>query len=240
MMKTKLTALLLLSMAVAQAAVAANYCPPAGCPEPVQTVRVEVPVTQYIEEPYTVNVTRMVPVEREVMVPCGRWVTERRQVPTTRTIYVDEPYTVNETRYVTRQETRMRQVTRTVRETQARVVNDVVYENVCDECGRNQQVARTVSRTVNVPVKRRVCVEEPYTVNVRVPISVPVTRTRRVARSVPATREVCERRYVTETVARRVTTMQPVVETRVQTRRRAVTTTQVVEQPVAPVCQTGC
>lgn len=233
-MKTALMTACVLAMAIVPAfAVDSTYCPPVGCPQPPQTVSVQVPVTEYVDEPYTVNVTRMVPVEQVVEVPQGRWVTERRQVPATRTEYVNEPYTVNVTRYETRRETRTRQVNRTVRDYETRQVNRRVYERVCDPVtGRSRRVARDVCDTVTVPVKRRVCVDEPYTVNVRYPVSVPVTRTRRVVRQVPTTREVCERRWVTNTVRQTVTTMQPVVETQTAVRRRAVVTNRIVERPV--------
>ena len=198
---------------------AVEFCPPAGCPEPTPTV-------QYVNQPYTVNVTRMVPVEREVTSSCGRWVTERRQVPTTKTVYVNEPYTVNVTRYRNQPETRTRQRTRTVRETEVRQVNETVYDRVCDPVtGRQVRVARNVCRNVTVPVKRKVCVDEQYTVRVRVPYTAQETRTRRVAKTVPSTREVCERRWVEEPVTQRVTTMQPVVETQTQYRQTAVCVT---------------
>ena len=160
------------------------------------------------------TVTCMVPVEKIVQVPQGRWVTERRLVPTSRTVYVNEPYTVNETRYVRRPVTRTRMVTRTVVENEFRTVNRKVCETVCDPAtGRNRNVNRTISETVSVPVRKKICVEQPYTAYVREKVSVPVTKTRRVAKCVQETREVCERRYVTEMVPQRVTVMQPVVQT---------------------------
>lgn len=232
-MKTRLMAALVLVMIVARAyAVEANYCPPAGCPDVLTTPVVQTP--QYVTESYPVNVTRMVPVEREVEVPRGRWVTERRQVPSTRTVYVNERYTVNETRYRTRRETRMRQVNRTVRDYETRQVNETVYDEVCDPVtGQTRRVARTVCRDVRVPVRRTVCVDKPYTVKVRYAETVPVTRTRRVARTVPCTREVRERRWVTETVRQKCTSMEPVVETRMETRTRAYCPTPTEPQPVA-------
>lgn len=236
-MKTKLTTILLVVLAAATVrgrAMEANFCPPSGCPEGVATVGVQVPVTTYVDESRPVTVTRMVPVETEVEVPRGRWVNERRLAPTTRRVYVNEQYTVNETRVRTRPETRTRRVTRTIRDTETRQVNETVYDRVCDPAtGRERRVARTVCRTVTVPVRRKVCVDEPYTVNVRYRETVPVTRTRRVARNVQDTREVCERRYVTEMVREKITTMQPVTETRMETRRRAVCTTQTIQSPLA-------
>ncbi|MCD8352306.1 MAG: hypothetical protein LUC93_17015 [Planctomycetaceae bacterium] len=214
-------------------AVEAAYCAPVNnYVDVVETVKVQVPVTTYVDEPYEYQATRMVPVQREVQVPTGRWVTETSTVPTTRTVFETQNYTAYETQYVSRPETRMRTVNRTVRENETRYVNRTVYDRVCDECGRSRRVARTETRAVVVPVNRRVCVQEPYTVNVREAVQVPVTRTRQVARSVPATREVTTRRWVNETSTRTVTTMQPVQETRTATRKRAVTTMQEQERQV--------
>lgn len=199
----------------------------------VETVKVQVPVTTYVDEPYSYQATRMVPTQQQVQVPVGRWVTETRSVPCTRTVYETEAYTDYETRTVSRPETRMRNVTRTVRENETRMVNKTVYDRYCDPCtGKSRRVARTVSRAVVVPVKRKVCVQEPYTVNVRERVSVPVTRTRQVARQVAETRQVQERRWVTETENRTVTTMKPVQETVNATRKRAVTTMQEQERQV--------
>lgn len=229
-----LTALVVVCVAgLAHAARAGEYCPPAErWVDVVETVQVQVPVTTYVDEPYEYKATRMVPVYSEVNCPQGRWVTDRRTVPTTRTVYENESYTAYEPRYEMRPETRTRRVNRTVWENETRTVTDRVYENICDSCGRSRRVARNVCRTVTVPVKRKVCVEEPYTVNVRHQVMVPVTKTRRVARTVPSTREVVEQRYVVENVRRKVTTMQPVEETRIATRKRAVCTTQTVDQQV--------
>lgn len=211
-----------------------NVCPPSGCPDyGSRTFGVQMPVTRMVDVPYTVNYTRMVPVEREVSVPRGKWVTERRRVPDTRTIYVNEPYTVNETRYRTERETRTRPVRRRVRDYEARQVTETVYDDVCDPVtGRRVRVPRGVCRTVSVPVSRTIIVDESYTVNVRVPYTVPVTRSRRVARTVPTTREVCDRRWVTEMVREKVTSMEPVTGTRVETRRQPVCATEMVQTPI--------
>ena len=237
-MKTLLTTAVIMAFVVilnTTPAKGAGYCPPVGCPEPVRTVNVQVPVTTYVDEQYPVKVTRMVPVEREVSVNCGRWVTEQRQVPTTRTIYVNEPYTAYETRYQTRPETRTRKVAKTICVNETRQVCKKVYDKVCDPCtGKTTKVARTVYNTVNRPVKRRIYVDQEYTVNVRCPVTVPVTKTRKVAQRVQSTRMVSERRWIPETATRKVVTMEPVVETRMETRRRAVCTLQTRQVPVAP------
>lgn len=215
-----------------------NVCPPSGCPDTGSgTYGIQVPVTRMVDVPYNVNFTRMVPVQREISVPRGRWVTERREVPAMRTIYVNEPYTVNETRYENRRVNRTRQVNRTVRDFEQRQITETVFDNVRDPyTGCMTRVPRQVCRTISVPVTRTVTVDEPCTVNVRVPVTVPVTKTRRVAREVPTTRTVNDRRWVTEMVRERVTEMQPVTETRVETRQEAVCTTELVPQRVgAPV-----
>lgn len=226
-MKYTLAALAALIVMAGQAvAVDGAFCPPAQqYMDVVETVKVQVPVTTYVDEPYTYQTTRMVPTQQQVQIPVGRWVTETRSVPCTRTVYETEAYTD----YETRPETRMRNVTRTVRENETRMVNETVYDRYCDPCtGKSRRVARTVSRAVVVPVNRRVCVQEPYTVNVRDQVTIPVQRTRQVAE----TRQVQERRWVTETENRTVTTMQPVQETVNATRKKAVTTMQEQERQV--------
>ncbi len=221
----------------------ANYCPPSGCypiantapvvttpaavvtPAPVVATPapvVSTPTTQYIQEPYNVQVTRMVPVERQVDCPQGRWVYETRTVPTTRTVYENVAYQATECRYENRPVTRYRNVCRTVTEMRNKTVRRRVRETVCDDCGRARTVSRTVCETVQVPVNRRIRVQEPYTAYERVRVNVPVTRYRQVARSVPTTQQVTERRWVVENVRRTVTEMQPVVETQVRYRTRAV------------------
>ncbi len=234
-MKTKMIAVLSACMFIAVSyANAGQFCP-------VGVECAPVPTMQYITEQVPVTTTRMIPVDRQVMVPKTRWVYETRQVPCTRTEYVNEAYTVYEPRYERRPETRMRRVTRTVRETEAREVARTIYENSCGPCGQNVRVARKVYETKYVPVKRRVCVDEPYTVNVRHKVSVPVTKTRRVARQVPAMRSVQERRCITEMVPQTVREMRAVTETRMESRQRAVCTTQYVERPVVqPVCGPTC
>jgi hypothetical protein len=149
--------------------------------------------------------TSYCPTTRTVQVPCRRKITERVMVPCTRTEWVNETYTTTETRWATRPDTRMRKRTTTVVENRPRTVNRRVWSQTCDECGMPRSVCTTHRVTEIVPVRRRVCVDEPYTVNVRYKISVPVTKTRRVKRQVPSTREVVRTRYVTEMVDRTVT-----------------------------------
>lgn len=164
--------------------------------------------------PQPIQVTRMVPVTREVEVPRGRWVTETRNVPCNRTVYVNEQYTDYKTKWERRPVTRTRRVNRTVYDNETRMVNETVYETSYDPTTcRTCRVPRTVTRAVTVPVKRKVCVDEQYTDYERYRVQVPVTRTRRVAKTVTETRQVADRRWVTEMVRERVTEMQPVTET---------------------------
>lgn len=201
--------MLIVTIMAAGCSFAVEYCPPQGCPPPAQPI-----ANACAPAPQVCQRTRMVPVECEVDVPRGRWVNVRRTVPCTRTVYVNEPYTTTEVRYERRPERRTRRVSRTVTEYETRTVNETVYESVRDPAtGRTCRVPRTVCRTERVPVKRRICVEEPYMVNVRHRVTVPVTKTRRVARTVPSTREVTERQWVTEMARERRTQMRPVVET---------------------------
>lgn len=221
-MRGGLFCMLALTMMLGRAC-AVEYCPPQGCPpEPAAPVAfptyvpVPAPGTGACGpvQPVMQTRTRMVPEQQVVQVPRQRWVTERRTVPCTRTVYVNEPYTTYETRTERRPETRMRQVTRTVRETERRTVNETVYQSYCDPVtGQRTSCPRQVARTIDVPVKRKICVQEPYTVTVKHKVRVPVTKYRRVARTVQATREVTERRCVTEMVPQTVTVMRPVVET---------------------------
>lgn len=226
-------------------------CPPAQRWVNVyETVQVQVPVTEYVDVPFQETYTRMVPVQTQVTESRQRWVNETRTVPSTRTIYVDQPYTVNECRNERRPVTRYRQVTRTVRETEARQVARTVYDRVCDPCGKSRKVARTVYETKMVPVKRKICTTEPYTAYERERVMVPVTKTRKVAQQVACTRQVVERRCITEMVPRTVTTMRPVTETRTVMRKQAAYTTRTENRQVVrrvlvpapaptPVCTTN-
>ncbi len=235
-MKSTLLAAIAAAVVISGQAFAVEYCP-----TPVVPATMQVPVTTYVEEPRQYTVTRMVPNTRTVQVPQRRAVQERVQVPCTRTEWVNETYTTTESRWSTRPETRMRKRTTTVIEEQPRTVRRRFSRDVCDECGRSRRVHETACVTEMVPVRRRVVVDEPYTVNVRYRVNVPVTKTRRVARQVPATREVMQTRYVTEMVNQTVTEMQPVSQVMGYTVRRPVTTYQTVPAPapVAPACGTS-
>ncbi|MCD8350427.1 MAG: hypothetical protein LUC93_07445 [Planctomycetaceae bacterium] len=233
----------------------ASTCLPAPCPSPCppvekwvevcETVTVEVPVTEYVDEPCEVTVTTMTPVEEEVEVCEGRWVEEMTPVTVMKTVRECETYVVNEARYETRSETRMRTVRKKVCETVMKTVYDTVCEAGCDPCtGQTTRKRVKVARQVPTTVTKTVCVQEPYTVNVKCKIMVPVTKTRQVCRQVPETQQQCTRRWVTETVKKKVTVMRPVEEKRTVMNKRAVCTTKMVEKqvvrrvkvPVEPGC----
>lgn len=234
------------------AALAANPCNTCiPCPpqekwiEVCETVMVDVPVTEYVDEPCEVQVTRMVPCETEVEVCEGKWVFETTTVPYTKQVIECEEYTVNETRYEMRPETRVRKVNNVVCEEVEKTVTKKVCEEVCDpNTGKMTKVWKEVCETVKVPVQKTVQVDQEYTVNVKCPITVPVTKTRRVCKQVPMTREVRTPKYVREMVTKKVVTMQPTTETQTVMRKRAVTTMKQVEKqvmkkvkvPVEPAC----
>ncbi|MDR3078023.1 MAG: hypothetical protein LBV15_04585 [Planctomycetota bacterium] len=201
--------------------------------EVCETIQVPVAVTEYVEEPCEVKVTRMIPVEKEVTAKSGKWVYEDKQVPCLKRVTVCEEYTVNETRYEIRPETRMRKVPRIVCEEVEKTVVDRVPEEICDPAsGRIIRRWREECRMVVVPVERRIMVDEEYTVNVRCPVQVPVARSRRVVKEVPDTRLVRTPKYVCENVTKTVKVLEPSVETRTVMRKRAVKTTRMVEKQV--------
>ncbi|MDR1535048.1 MAG: hypothetical protein LBU64_08120 [Planctomycetota bacterium] len=211
------------------------------CPPPVvekwvevcETVQVEIPVVEYVDTPCEIKVTRMCPVEKEVPVTVGKWVYEECQVPYVRRVVECEEYTDYETRYEMRPETRIRKVPQIVCEEEERTVVDKVAEEVCDPyTGGIKKVWREVCRTVTVPVRRKIMVEEQYTVNVKCPVKVPITRTRKVIKEVPDTRTVSRRKYVSETKTKTVTVMEPRFEISTVMRKKAVKTTKMVEKQV--------
>lgn len=246
----KLLAIVCAAALTTGSAFAVDLCNP--CPPPekwvevCETVLVEVPVTEYVDEPCEVQVTRMVPCEEEVQSYENQWIFETKCVPTTKKEVVCEEYTVNEIRTEYRQETRYRTVTRVVCEYEEKTVVDKVCEEVCDPVtGRMRKVWTDVCRTVTVPVKRKVCEEVPYTVNVPCKISVPVVKTRQVVRQVPATKEVRVPKCIKVPVTKKVTVMRPVVETQTVMRKKAVCSTRTVEKQVikkvkVPVCEPVC
>lgn len=234
---------LALSAALTTGSAFAFNCAPNPCPVPCppqekwievcETLQVEVPVTEYVDEPCEVKVTRMVPVEEEVEVCESRWITETKTVPYMKKVYEYEEYVVEVPRTERRPETRTRQVTKTICEDVPKTITETVYDEICDPVtGKMCKVPRTVTRTVMVPKKRKICVDEEYTVMVKCKVMVPVTKRRKVCREVPATKEVCERRLVKETVTKKVTVMRPVEETQTVMRKRAVCTTKTVEKQV--------
>ncbi|MCC8191316.1 MAG: hypothetical protein LIP77_11910 [Planctomycetes bacterium] len=227
-------------------AIDCNPCPPAEkWVDVCETVQVQVPVTEYVEEPVEVKVTRMVPCEQEVTTYENKWTFELKCVPYMKKEVVCEEYTVNEPRTDYREETRYRTVTRVVCDYEEKTVIDKVCEEVCDPVsGRIRKVYRDECRTVTVPVKRKVCEEVPYTVKVPCKVMVPVTKTRKVVREVPSTKEVRTPKCIKVPVTRKVTVMKPMIETQTVLRKKAVCTTRTVEKqvvrkvrvPVEPGC----
>jgi hypothetical protein len=201
--------------------------------EVCETIQVPVEVTECVEEPCEVKVTRMVPVEKDVETRVGKWVCEEKQVPYVKKVTECEEYAATEIRYELRPETRVRKVRQIVCEEVEKTVVDRIPEEVCDPAtGRIQKTWREECRTVKVPVKRRVLVDQEYTVNVKCPVEVPVTKTRQVTKEVTEYKTVPSRRYVCETVTKKVTVLEPVVETQTVMKKRAVKTTKMVEKQV--------
>jgi hypothetical protein len=201
--------------------------------EVCETVRIRVPVTEYIEEPCEVKVTRMCPVEKQVETRVGKWIYEECEVKTTRKVVECESYTVNETRYEIRPEIRVRRAPRIVCEEVEKTVVDKVCEEVYDPATcSTRKVWTDVRRTVAVPVERRVMIEEEYTVDVKCPVQYPVVKTRKVVREVPETRMLRTPKYVYETAIKTVKVMEPKVETVTVLRKRAVKTYKTIEKQV--------
>ncbi|MDR1520293.1 MAG: hypothetical protein LBU23_09165 [Planctomycetota bacterium] len=213
--------------------------------EVCETVKIEVPVTEYVDEPCEIQVTRMERVETEVEVCEGKWVYETQTVDCLKWVTECEEYTVNKTRYEKRPETRVRQVPKTICENVEKTVTKRISEDVCDPAtGKISKVWREVCETVTVPVNKTIMVDEEYTVMVKCPVTVPITKIRKVKKQVPATKEVRVKKFVQTPVLKKVVTMKPVVETKTVMKKRAVCTTKTVEKqvvkkvkvPVEPDC----
>ncbi len=226
------------------------YCPPQEkWVDVVETVQVQVPVTEYIEEPCEVQVTRMEVVEEEVPCTVPQWTFEIKQVCEMVPEVTCEEYTVNVYRTEMRTETRMRRVPTYVCEEVEKVVTRKVCEEVCDPVtGQLRNVYREVCETIMVPVRRKVMVEQPYECKVPVKVCVPTVKTRQVKRMVPVTKEVRVPKCIQVPSTRLVKVSRPVVETKTVMRKRAICTTKTVEKqvtrrvrvpepcPPAPVC----
>ncbi|MDR2391646.1 MAG: hypothetical protein LBE84_08215 [Planctomycetota bacterium] len=248
-MKNAIVAVLAV-LGLAPLAPAANSCAPPPREkwvEVCETVRVRVPVVEYVEEPCEVKVNRMVPREQEVSVNAGKWVFEESEIQDCKKVVECETYTVNVTRYETRRETRVRRIPQVVCEEEEKTVVARVPEMACDPAtGRMIRTWREECRTVTVPVRRTIMVEEPYIVEVKYPVQVPVVRTREVVREVPVVRKIRTPKYVCDVRKKTVKVMEPKVETQTVMRRRAVKTYRTIEKqvtkrikiPVAPeLCQ---
>lgn len=212
-------------------------CPP---PKPkfkwvevTETVKCEVPVTEYVDEPCEVKVTTMCPVEEEVEVCVGKWVFEPKKVPYTKQVVECEEYTVNTYKTEYKTETRTRKVPKKVCETVEKEVVKTVYDEECDPCtGKIKKVARKVCETIQVPVTKTIYEEEEYCVQVPVKVCVPVVKTRQVCKSIKLEKEVLSPKYVYQTQKKKVTKMVPTVETKTVMRKKAVKTTKIVEKQV--------
>lgn len=219
-----------------------NPCPPAEkWVEVCETVQVEVPVTEYVDEPCEVQVTRMVPCETEVDATEGKWIFETKSVPYMRQVVECEEYVCEEPRIELRPEVRTRKAWKTICEDEERTVVEKVCEEVCDPCtGKIKKVWTEVCKTIVVPVKKKICVEEEYTVNVKCKVMVPVTKTRKVIRQVQDCKEVRTPKYIQVPVKRKVTVMKPVVETKTVMRKKAVCTTKTIEKQVVKRVKVPC
>ena len=249
----KILALACAASLMASSALAVDLCNP--CPpkmkwvEVCETVLCEVPVTEYVDCPVDIKVTKMVPCEVEYEECVGKWVYETKTVPYMKQVMECEEYTVNVIKTEMRCETRTRKVCTTVPEIEERTVTRKVCEEVCDPVtGRIKKVWNTVCEVVPVTVNKKVWVEEEYTVNVPCKISVPEVRTRNVCRQVQMTKEVRVPKYIKEMVTRTKTVMQPVVETQTVMKKKAVRSTRMIEKqvvkrvqvPVEPGCEPAC
>gem|GEM_PF-2241980 len=242
---------LLAAAAVAVSGFAAANDPCNPCPPKMkwvtvcETVKVEVPVTKYVEEPCEVKVIRKVPTQVECEEMVTKWEYEEKTVPVTRTVVECEEYTVMVAKKEYRVETRTREVWRTIVECEDKTVKKTVYDEICDPCtGKITKVARTVEEVVPVKVKRKVCETEEYQVKVPCVTEVPVTRTREVKKCVEETKTVRIPKCVKVPVKKTITVMKPVEEIKTIMRKRAVCTTEIVEKqverrvrvPVEPAC----
>ncbi len=210
-----------------------------------ETIQVQVPVTEYVDEPCEVQVTRMEIVEEEVPCMVNQWTYETKQVCEMKTEVVCEEYTVDVCKTEYRTETRTRKVPQIVCEEEERVVKKKVCEEVCDpNTGKMTKVWREECETVMVPVKKKIMVDQEYECKVKVKVNVPVTKTRQVKRQVPVTKEVRVPKCVQVPSTKIVKVQRPVCETKTVMRKKAVCTMKTVEKqvtrrvkvPVEPVC----
>jgi hypothetical protein len=215
-------------------AFAVDYCPPQEkWMDVVETVQVQVPVTEYIDEPCEVQVTRMETDMQEVACTVPEWTYETKQIYEMVPVITCEEYTVDAYRTEMRTETRMRKVKRYIYEEQEKVITKRVCENVCDPVtGQMTNVYRDECETIMVPVRRKVIVEEPYECKVPVKVRVPVTKTRKIKTMVQQVREVRVPKCVQVPSTKLVKVTRPVVETQTVMRKRAVRMTKTVEKQV--------
>ncbi|MDR2391469.1 MAG: hypothetical protein LBE84_07310 [Planctomycetota bacterium] len=233
MRKAAMTVAAALAALAAPLSAADDCAPKEKWVEVCETIQVSVPTVEYVEEPCEVTVTRMVPCERKVEVNVGKWVYEEVEVPCTKKVTECEEYTAMVTRYEFRPETRIRKVSKIECVEEERTVVTRVPEEYCDPAtGRMTKIWREECRTVTVPVRRKIWVDQEYTINVKCPIQEPVVRTRKVVREIPSTKKVRRRKYVCEVQTRTVTVMEPRVETTTVMRKRAVRTCKTVEKQV--------
>lgn len=245
----KLLALAFVAALAANTVFAVDACAP--CPpqykwiEVCETIQVPVTVTEYVDEPCEISVTRMVPTEKVVPTVERQWVTETKMVPYTERVWETEEYTGTEIRTETRTEKRVKNVWKTVTDTEEKLVTRKVCEEVCDPVtGKITKVWKTVCETVQVPVKRKVCEEVEYTVKIPCKVPVPVTKTRKVCRTVQKEREVLVRKCIEVPGTKTVVVMNRVVEKQTVMRKKAVCTTKMVDKqvvkkvkvPVEPPC----
>ncbi|MDR0361685.1 MAG: hypothetical protein LBJ46_03215 [Planctomycetota bacterium] len=237
--------MMLVAVGIVMTGVASAYdpcgtCAPNPCAKPkikyvevCETIQVEVPVTEYVEEPCEVKVTKMVPCEKEVEVCEGKWVFEERIIPYKKQVIECEEYTAYETRTEMRRETRTRKVCREVPETIMKTVYEDVCVEECDACtGKAKAVHKKICKEVPVTVMRKVWEEECYEVDVPCKVKVPVTRTRQVCKLVDA--EKCVRTPVFKQfmTTKKVTVMVPQETTKTVMKKRAVCATKTVEKVV--------
>ncbi|MDR1612800.1 MAG: hypothetical protein LBT97_08450 [Planctomycetota bacterium] len=225
---------------VAAAVDPCGACAPDPCEKPkikyvevCETIQVEVPVTEYVEEPYEVKVTKMVPCEQEVEVLEGKWVYEDRIIPYKKQVIECEEYTDYEYRTEIRKETRTRKICREVPET----VTKTVVESVCvEECdpvtGKVSLVTKKIRKEIPVTVVKKIWEEECYEVEVPYKVKTPVTRTREVCKLVDAEKCVRTPVYKRFTAIKKVKVMVPQEITKTVMKKRAVCTTKTVEKVI--------
>lgn len=246
----KVLCLMVLSLgfgAVVMANDACNPCPPPPCPPPMkwvtvcETVQVEVPVKTWVYDDVEVECTVMKPVEKEVQYTVNKCVMENKTVMVKKKVMRDEEYTKMVKKTIMQPKTMTRKVAKIVCEEVTKEVDKVYWDEVCDPAtGKITKCKRVEKECVPVTVKKKIWVDEEYTVNCPVVIEEPVKCIRKVPCYVEEEKCIQVPKTVCETKTKKVIVMEPAKEKKIVKQKRCVTTTKTIEKVVQKKVQVPC